>query len=286
VFTRIRDFLADLASWIWRQLRRPTIELLILAGGVAGVLVATGVIGEKKEPAPPPAPAPPVVIHEQAPPEEPQDLGFPAFATKNTTRISGADPTADAAGVSLAVFPSTGGVGGPAAVTLVNAEDWPAGVAAAALTAPPVSAPMLFTGDGELPSLTSDALAALAPRGSAATAHTQIFRVGAAPAVKGLRTRDVRGKSPAAVASAIDRLREELTGEQPEHIVVTTSDDPGYAMPAAAWGLVPATRCCSPSASRCRSRRSRRCTGTRTSRSTSSDPSPPSPPRRSTSSIT
>src|SRR4051812_35460371 len=38
-------------------------------------------------------------------PEGPQ-LGFPVFATKNTTRVAGADPVADAAGVAQAVFPS------------------------------------------------------------------------------------------------------------------------------------------------------------------------------------
>jgi len=32
-----------------------------------------------------------------------QRLGFPAVATKNTTRVGGGDPAADAAGVALAV---------------------------------------------------------------------------------------------------------------------------------------------------------------------------------------
>src|SRR4051794_28630534 len=33
-------------------------------------------------------------------------LGFPIVATKNTTRVAGADPVADAAAVSRAVFPA------------------------------------------------------------------------------------------------------------------------------------------------------------------------------------
>ena len=33
-------------------------------------------------------------------------VGFPILATKNTTRVSGADSIANAAGVALAVFPS------------------------------------------------------------------------------------------------------------------------------------------------------------------------------------
>jgi len=37
-------------------------------------------------------------------PKAAQELGFPQFATKNTTRVGGADPTADAAAVAQAVF--------------------------------------------------------------------------------------------------------------------------------------------------------------------------------------
>jgi hypothetical protein len=33
-------------------------------------------------------------------------LGFPALATKNTTRVGGKDPVADAAAVATAVYPS------------------------------------------------------------------------------------------------------------------------------------------------------------------------------------
>ena len=57
-------------------------------------------------------------------PEAAHDAGFPALATKNTTRVPGADPVANAAGVALAVFPSTGGVDGALAVTLVDHDAW------------------------------------------------------------------------------------------------------------------------------------------------------------------
>ena len=61
------------------------------------------------------APAPPVALEESegrsAQPAE--ELGFPAFATKNTTRVGGSDPTADAAGVALATFPRRVGSSGP-----------------------------------------------------------------------------------------------------------------------------------------------------------------------------
>ncbi len=92
-------------------------------------------------------------------PEATEDLGFPTFATKNTTRVSGPDPTADAAGVSLAVWPSTGDLPGPDAVTLVDAGEWQAGLAAASLVAAPVGAPILLTEAGAVPPLTGDGAA-------------------------------------------------------------------------------------------------------------------------------
>ena len=181
------------------------------------------------------APAPEVVVRQvPAPEQQPQDLGFPAFATKNTTRVSGADPAANAAAVALAVHPSTGGVPGPDAVSLVDADEWPAGIAAASLVAAPVGAPVLVTSGGELPDATSSALAQLAPKGSAATAGRQAFVIGAAATPDGLETLAVKGKGPAGIAAEVAALRERLAGK-PDHFVVASSDEPAYAMPAAAW---------------------------------------------------
>jgi hypothetical protein len=237
VFRRIGDFFSDLLFRIGSFFRRPlgvAIALVAVAGVAIGALLATGAIstggGETPE-----SPAPPVIVSEAQAAEEPQDVGFPDFATKNTTRVAGTDPIADAAGAALAVFPSTGGVAGPKAVTLVDAGDWPAGVAASSLMAAPVGAPVLLTDAGEVPSLTSDALSALGPKGAAATGKAQVFQIGTAAKVKGLRTETVKGRDPAEVADSIDRLREKLAGEQPKAIVVASADEPGYAMPAAAW---------------------------------------------------
>src|ERR671929_545017 len=66
-------------------------------------------------------------------PEAATGLGFPAFATKNTTRVGGADPVADAAGVARAVFPGSSRSPRPGAVVLADGRDWRIGVAAAVL---------------------------------------------------------------------------------------------------------------------------------------------------------
>jgi len=216
-------------------------RLAVFGGLIALAAIAVGAYllihsRQESEPQQPPAqtPAPKVVISKPQP-QTAQDLGFPAFATKNTTRVGGADAVADAAGIALAVFPSTGGVEGPAAVAVVEDTDWQAGIAAASLTAPPVGAPILITGADTVPTPTSDALATLAPAGSAQTGGDQIFRVGAATAPSGLRTQDVPGSNPAKIAAGVDRLRQKLVGAQPAHVLLVGSEDAAFAMPAAAW---------------------------------------------------
>jgi hypothetical protein len=205
--------------------------LVALGGlGVGGYLLIDSLRGDEEQS----APAPSIVIHEEQPAAA-QDLGFPAFATKNTTRVAGLDPVADAAGVALAVFPSTGGVEHPVAVSLVEEDDWPAGLAAASLVAQPIGAPILITGTDDIPDFTADALSALAPAGSAKTDGKQVFTIGSATAPRGLLTQPVTGSNPAEIAAEIDRLRQKLTGISPQHILLTSSDQPAFAMPAAAW---------------------------------------------------
>jgi hypothetical protein len=231
---RVGYFISDLWFWLRDHPLRVLGGLVAVAAVGAGIYVlVTEVIGDEESA---PAPAPQAVIQKvDSGEDEANELGFSAFATKNTTRVAGADPIADAAGTALAVFPSTGGLEGPPAVSLVDAEDWASAIAASALVAGPVGAPVLMTDGGEMPDVTASALRALAPRGSAATDDRQAFRIGAAAKPEGLRTLDVGDGNPAEIAAEIDRLRGRLTGSRPEHILVVSSDEPAFAMPAAAW---------------------------------------------------
>lgn len=237
---RARYLLADLGHWVGsHKLIVAAVFVLLLGGGAAAVVLALA--GEDDEPQAA-APAPPAVIVEQPPPEdepeeiETEDLGFPAFATKNTTRVSGSSPTANAAAVALAVFPSTGGIEGPDAVSVVDSEDWPAGIAAASLIADPVGAPMLLSEGGELPDLSTSALRALNPGGAADTGGDDLFLFGEAaePGEEDLDLRRVEGTNAAEVAAEADKLRGELAGA-PQHVLIASSDEPAFAMPAAGW---------------------------------------------------
>src|SRR3954467_15279399 len=77
-------------------------------------------------------------------------LGFPVFATKNTTRVAGGGraapappdraraPPAAAAPIPLAPYPSRTPESRPAAVVLAEVRDWRTGIAASALVGKPI----------------------------------------------------------------------------------------------------------------------------------------------------
>jgi hypothetical protein len=162
-------------------------------------------------------------------------LGFPSLATKNTTRVDGADPITDAAGVALAVYPSAAPGTHPGAVTLAPSDDWQAAIAASVLMAPPVDAPVLLSGASSLPADTSEALAELAPTGSGAVGGAQVIRVGQVPHPRHLRSATITGADPYALAASIDRFVSAVQGKTSVDVVIASATDPAYAMPAAGW---------------------------------------------------
>jgi hypothetical protein len=160
-----------------------------------------------------------------------QGLGFPQVATKNTTRVGGADPVANAAAVAQAVFPGTH----PKAVTLVDSGDWRAGIAASALFAAPIGAPILLSDGTSLPGASSSALKALAPTGSKAAGGAQVIRIGDVAQEGGLKTTDVKGADPFALARAIDAFLAAARGKPSDRVIVASADKAPFAMPAAAY---------------------------------------------------
>jgi len=161
-------------------------------------------------------------------------LGFPLVATRNTTRISGADPVADAAAAALATHPPAPRGRPLEAVAVVPDDSWQAGIAASVLAGPPSRIPVLISQHGAVPDATAQALAQLDPRGRGA-GGVAVYSLGGASVPSDLRAAEVEGDSPAAIANAVDQLRQRLVRREPQNILVVSSDQPGYAMPAAAW---------------------------------------------------
>jgi len=215
---------------------RPLLILVALALIFIVVAIVWGTGGEDGGTSETPAPAPATSEgkpDEAAAAETAEALGYPGFATNNTTRIGGSDPAANAAGAALAVFPSTTPAQRPAAVTIVGEEDWAGAIAAAVLTAAPVRAPILYSGPSEMPEVSEEALAALDPQGSKDTGQASLFAIGTV-AYPG-KAAPVDSGDPASTAAQIATLRERLFGEPPKHIVVASDSRPDFAVPAAAW---------------------------------------------------
>jgi hypothetical protein len=167
--------------------------------------------------------------------EEAPALGFPVFATKNTTRVVGADPVADAAGVARAVYPARTDESSPHAVVVVEQGDWRAAISAAQLMAPPLRAPVLFSDGGELPAASAEALEELAPSGAKEANNAQVIRIGEAAEPDNRRVTHVKGSSPSSLAQGIDRLQTSAAGDPSDTVVVAPADRPEFAMPAAGW---------------------------------------------------
>jgi hypothetical protein len=170
----------------------------------------------------------------EVPPTGPP-LGFPVFATKNTTRVAGGDPVADAAGVALATYPARTLESRPQAVILAEVRDWRTGLAASVLASRPIRAPVLFADGDTIPDATKAALEALQPTGSKEAGGALVIRVGTNAPVEGYKTTDVNGANPAALAAAVDRLQTAAAGAASGAVVVANQDRPEYAMPAAGW---------------------------------------------------
>jgi putative cell wall-binding protein len=165
-----------------------------------------------------------------------EQLGFPVTATRNTTRVSGSDATADAAGVASALFPASALETRPPAVVLVDKDDWQAAVAAGALVAAPLRAPILLTDGSGLAPVTADTLARLKPKGASLARNAQTILIGSKPGPpKGLRSAAIRASDPYSLAVAIDKFSSVAKGRPSGDVVVASGEQPQYSIPAAAW---------------------------------------------------
>ncbi|MDQ2622220.1 MAG: hypothetical protein M3Y45_04175 [Actinomycetota bacterium] len=162
-------------------------------------------------------------------------LGYPAAATRNTTRISGTDPVDLSIASAFAAYPTSGPGAPPAAVTIADSKDWQAGVAAATLTAKPVGAPILLAPSGNLSESGTEALGQLNPIGSPTTGEHKVFTVGRVAPPGGFTPKRITGSDPATLAVNLAKLKAELNGGPPNAFVVLSDSAPEYAGPAASW---------------------------------------------------
>lgn len=162
-------------------------------------------------------------------------LGIPVVATRNTTRTATGDPVVAAAAVARAAFPGGSDASRAKAVAIVDKGDWRAALAATALVAPPVSAPLLFSDGTTLPDATQEAIDALKPSGGTGGAGVQAFRVGNVGRPSDARTENLAGGDPYELARAIDRYTTQARSRTSDRVLIVDADRPEFATPAAAW---------------------------------------------------
>ncbi len=164
--------------------------------------------------------------------------GSPALATKNTVRIPGEDPAANAAGAALTVFPSNNAFTRPQVVTLAGEDDWRGAIALSVLSARPVSSAMLLSSSDDLPDITESAFSALNPTGLTIPGQTLKPTAIVAGDLK-LPERTPRlnlvNTDYEKLSLAVDGLSTTLSGGKPSPEVIVTTADPAfkrYALPA------------------------------------------------------
>jgi hypothetical protein len=215
-----------------RLTARPALAALALSGA----LLVTG-CGRASDDAGTGVPAvPPLGNTKKGDSKAAADLGFPTFATKNTTRVAASDPVAVAAGVARSVFPGLTPESRPDAVAVVDKRDWRTALAASALMSNPVGAPLLLSDTGqELPEASQKTLDALDPKGSKAAGGAEVIRIGSVPRPDGRKTTDVAGTDPFALAQALDAFQAAARGKTSDRVIIVSADDPRFAAPAAAY---------------------------------------------------
>jgi hypothetical protein len=166
--------------------------------------------------------------------------GAVSVVTKNTARVGGADPAADAAAVARAAYPGLTLATRPQVVVIVDQRNWPASLAASVLASAPLRAPLLYSSGASLSEVSRQALQAMRPTGSAALGGAQVILLGTSAALPGgysSRTVAVPAGDAAGTAAAVERLLAALHGPGatgPRQAIVLAANAPrALQMPAA-----------------------------------------------------
>ncbi len=164
--------------------------------------------------------------------------GAVSVATRNTTRLGGADVADDAAAVARTVYPGLTAATRPTAIVLVNEQDWPAALAASVLASAPTNAPILYSEGETIPAVSAQTLEAMHPLGAPLLGGAHVIRIGTAAALPaGYLARQLPAGAAAPTAAAIARLALTLDGSHPPRQVIVLAEGASMALAMPAAGL-------------------------------------------------
>lgn len=184
--------------------------------------------------------------NDSAPPTgEQQHQAVPASAsdenvvTKNTTRVLGTNAEEISISTSKIIWPATSSGTKPNVVLLAPQDSWQLQLVAVDLIHHPSDGPLLVTNKGNVSDSVMNELKRLNPQG--AQDGTQVITVGMdAAAIKQIsdakfKVKEISGENPAQIAAAIDDYYAFVSGDMPQSVIVSTSEQIEYAAPAGNW---------------------------------------------------
>lgn len=182
----------------------------------------------KNSPEPASAGVETIVVHTGA-------AGAAATATRNTTRLGGADAVGAAAAVARTAYPGLTATTRPQAAAIAEVGDWPEALVASALASAPLGAPLLYAEGHTLPRASELALRAMHPTGASALGGAQLLLLGSSiEAPSGYRARGTAPADAYSLAASVAKLLSVVQGADPHRAIVVAADGPpALAMPAA-----------------------------------------------------
>lgn len=162
------------------------------------------------------------------------------LSSKNVTRIQANNQIEAAVRTSQTVWPATHDENRPGAIILTMENSWQAAIAASNLIHHPNDGPLLFVKKNGIPKETMNEIRRLNPKGN--KMGTQIIVVGQVNKkvlneLKGYKTEEVQGTTPAELGKNVDEKYTALSGKQPNSVIIVSADDEDqlYSLPALSW---------------------------------------------------
>ena len=160
--------------------------------------------------------------------------------TKNITRLNSEDPFEVAVLTSQTIWPATHEANQPGTIMLAPLENWQLALASLNLVHHPNDGPLLFTPNGEIPSLIMSEIERLNPKGN--VDGTEIMVIGhlEAAALEQLAHYNVihiNEEDPAALAYEIDDIYSQLINNVPSSVIIGSLEESAkhYTIPAGSW---------------------------------------------------
>lgn len=161
------------------------------------------------------------------------------IVTKNTSRILGNN----AEGISLAtacmIWPATENGNRPKAVLIAPSESWQIQLAAVNLIHHPSDGPLLISSKENISEAVFSELSRLNPVGI--TDSITVITVGMSDTAgkqlrdRGYKIHEIKGDNPNKLAEDIDMYYSSISGELPNSVIVASSEQLEYTLPAGNW---------------------------------------------------